>query len=339
MIKNVLSFRIFASMVLAGLVTASTAVVASDFERAQDFFRRGEKAYYLEKYAEALDWYERAAELNNLEATKSLALMYATGKGVERDRIKAGQLYKKILPGLRNAAQGDDISAIRTLAYMCENGLGVPKQERAAVGWYRKAAELGDIVSMKNLSAIYDLGIYVPRNTKLAIRWLKKAAEEGDATCMRDLGYRYEQGEGVTKDRKKAIQWYQTAASFENRLAQKDLRRLGEHQSNAVNLYSASGDKQYRLVRYQSVRIDLDCFKLKDGCVALQAAKRAQAGKIKAPEKTGRSSPIYLMCSTAGGRWTILRDAQRREYFLCRFFDKTMVEAGDLYAAARSVGQ
>jgi TPR repeat protein len=331
--------KVFVSLVAAGMLATSLAAADIKDEKAKDFFQRGEKAYYLEDYTEALDWYERAAELKSLEATKSLALMYATGRGVERDRLKAGQLYKKILPALRSAADGDDISAIRTLAYMCENGLGVPKQERAAVGWYRKAAELGDIVSMRNLSTIHDLGIYVPRNDELALKWLQKAAAEGDATSMRELGSRYEQGQGVAKDRKKAIEWYQTAASFENRMAQKDLRRLGAYPGNAINLYSASGDKQYSLVRYRGVRIDLDCFKRKDRCVALQAAKRARAGKIRAPEKTGRSSPIYLMCSTAGGRWTILRDAQRREYFLCRFFDKTMVEAGDLYDAARSVGQ
>jgi hypothetical protein len=42
------------------------------------------------------------------------------------------------------------------------------------------------------------------------------------------------------------------------------------------------------------------------------------------------------MCSVAGGRWSILRDAQRKEYYLCTFIDKTMVEAQDLYSAAQS---
>ncbi len=308
-------------------------------EKAQDYYRRGEKAYFNENYTEAVDWYQRAAELDDLEAMKSLALMYTTGKGVEKNRGKADRLYKKMFPRLRVAASENDISAIRTIAYMCENGLGVPKRVDAAIGWYRSAADLGDIASMRNLIAIYELGAYVPQNEKLAVDWLKKAAEKGDALSMRELGERFEHGEGVTEDKKQAIQWYQTAASFGDRMAQKALRRLGERPSSAIKLYSASGDKQYSLVRYHGVRVDVDCFNLKDGCVALQAVKRARDGTIKAPKKIGRSSPIYLMCSTAGGRWTILRDARRKEYFLCTFFDKTMVEAGDLYGAARSASQ
>jgi len=318
-------------------ITASVSTVLADprNDRAQDFFQRGEKAYYSENYKEAVNWYERAIELGHLEAMKSLALMYATGKGVTKNRSKAERLYRKLLPKLRAAASAGDISAMRTLAYMMENGFGVPQRPEGAIGWYRQAASAGDISSMRNLSSIYDLGIYVPRDINEAVRWLELAAENGDATSMYDLGWRYEQGNGVGKNRDTAIHWYQTAASFGDSDAQKALQRLNQRPSYQLKLYTASGDKQYTFIRYQGATIDLECFNLKQNCIALDAIKRARVGEYNAPS-TARGSPIYLMCSVAGGRWEILRDARRKEHYLCSFIDKTMVEAQDLYNAARS---
>lgn len=305
-------------------------------DRAQDFFQRGEKAYYNQNYKEAVDWYERAIELDHLESMKSLALMYATGRGIKQNRQRANQLYRKLLPKLRVAAADGDISAMRTLAYMLENGLGVPQRRSAAIGWYKQAANSGDIASMRNLSTIYDLGVYIPRDTKESIRWLEQAADNGDAVSMYELGKRHEYGNGVTANRDQAIHWYQTAASFGDNDAQKALRRLGQRPSYPLRLYTASGDKQYSFIRYQGVSIDLECFNLKQKCIALDAIKRARAGEYKVP-KASRGSPVYLMCSVAGGRWSILRDSQRKEHYLCTFIDKTMVEAQDLYTATQLV--
>ncbi|KPK11266.1 MAG: hypothetical protein AMJ68_06635 [Acidithiobacillales bacterium SG8_45] len=314
-------------------------VLADDrSERAQDFFQRGEKAYYNREYKEAVDWYERGIELGHLESMKSVALMYATGRGVKQDRKKADRLYKKMLPDLRTAASGGDISAMRTLAYMLENGLGVPQRQSAALGWYKQAAKKGDVASMRTLSTIYDLGVYVPRDVNEAIGWLVQAADHGDAVSMYELGQRYERGNGVAQSRDDAIHWYQTAASFGENDAQNALRRLGQRPSYQLKLYTAGGDKQFVFIRYQGASIDLECFNLKQDCIALDAITRARAGEYEVP-KAGRGSPVYLVCSIAGGRWSILRDAQRKEYYLCTFVDKTMVEAQDLYQATQLARQ
>jgi TPR repeat protein len=318
----------------------STVVSAAEpkDDRAQDFFQRGEKAYFLEKYTEAVDWYERAAELGNLEAKRSLALMYATGHGVDKDPERADKLYRSMMPKLRAAAENGDVAAMRTMAYMLENGHGIPKRPGTAVSWYVQAAKLGDVSSMRTLSTIYDLGVYVPRDIKRSIHWLTQAAEQGHASSMYELAQRYETGNGVEKDSNRAVQWYQTAASFGERAAQNELRRLGQQRGDALKLYSASGDKQYTFIRYQGARVDMGCFTLKENCIAMRAMHSARAGKIK-KTSSSRGSPMYLMCSTAGGRWEILRDARRTEYFLCRFVDNTMVEAKDLYTAAKFSGR
>ena len=36
------------------------------------------------------------------------------------------------------------------MGFLCEHGYGVPKDEAAAMSWYRKAAERGDTEAQKN---------------------------------------------------------------------------------------------------------------------------------------------------------------------------------------------
>ena len=40
-------------------------------------------------YAQAAQWYEKAAEKDHIEAAMHLALLYAQGRGVEKDDKKA----------------------------------------------------------------------------------------------------------------------------------------------------------------------------------------------------------------------------------------------------------
>lgn len=303
----------------------------SRLEKATGFFQRGEKAYFNEKYQEAVDWYERAAELGSLDAKKTLALMYATGKGVEKDRIRAIELYRKILTPLRVAAEKNDIEALRTLAYMYRNGLGVSLSGNGAIQQYKRAAELGDFNSMRDISNMYDSGVHVAQNHEEAIKWLRRAAESGDARSMQKLGHRYLiGGAGVVKDRARAIRWYQTAADFGDKKSKRQLKLLGKPQSDPLKLYSSSGDKQYTMIRYRGVRVDLNCFNLKDNCLALRAVDQVRMKKISIPTRIGES-PNYLMCSAAGGRWQILRNASREEYYVCSFLDDTLIDSRDLY--------
>ena len=156
-----------------------------------------------------------------------------------------------------------------------------------------------------------------------------RPAELGDARAMQKLGNRYLVGEGVPRDKAQAIKWYQTAADFGDKKAKQQLKLLGKPQNDPLNLYSSSGDKQYTLIRYRGVRVDLSCFKLKENCLALRAVNRIRTKKIKLPKRTG-ASPGYQMCSAIGGRRRILRDASRREYYLCSFIDDTLIDSRDL---------
>lgn len=323
--------KVIRTTIIVALFVVPPLAADPKLEKATDFFQRGEKAYFNEKYQKAVDWYERAAELGSLEAKKTLALMYATGKGVEKDRVRAIALYREMLRPLRIAAGKNDIEALRTLAYMYRNGLGVPLSGSGAIQQYKRAAELGDFNSMRDISNMYDSGVGVSQSHEEAIKWLRRAAESGDARSMQKLGDRYlVGGAGVVKDKARAIRWYQTAADFGDKRAKRQLKLLGRPQSDPLKLYSSSGDKQYTLVSYRGVHVDLSCFRLKDNCLALRAVNQIRMKKISIPIRAG-ASPNYLMCSAAGGRWQILRNASRKEYYVCSFVDETMIDSRDLY--------
>ncbi|MGZ8942198.1 MAG: tetratricopeptide repeat protein, partial [Methylobacter sp.] len=66
------------------------------------------------------------------------------------------------------------------LGVMYANGRGVPKDEREAVAWYRKAAEQGDAAAQYNLGWMYDHGQGVAKDEREAVAWYRKAAEQGD---------------------------------------------------------------------------------------------------------------------------------------------------------------
>ena len=70
--------------------------------------------------------------------------MYDLGYGIEQDKTKAVEWYRKA------AEQGNAISQAN-LGRMYENGYGIEQDKTKAVEWYRKAAEQGNERAKNNL--------------------------------------------------------------------------------------------------------------------------------------------------------------------------------------------
>ncbi len=106
-------------------------------------FNRAEKLYIEGRHAEEAKDYKTAfakfseAKANSVDALASYAQLLLFGKGVEKDELQAYQLM--ILAanhGLRQAA--------RDVGVQLDHGWGIPKNQREAMIWYRKAGEAGD---------------------------------------------------------------------------------------------------------------------------------------------------------------------------------------------------
>ena len=207
------------------------------FELAQRY-HKGDKKADIEKniikkdIVEAIAWYEKAAELNNVEAYLALGKIYAEGDvKVTKDMIKAIDWYKK-------AADLKCVEAYLALGRIYLDADGVPKDEHQAIRWFCKAAVLNNEEALKwfqepakldNSDALTELGAFAKTEEELQC-----LATNGDAKDKLNLAQRYYKGDAViTKDIIKAIDWYEKAAvlgSLEAYLALGDIYVDGDEQ-------------------------------------------------------------------------------------------------------------
>ena len=126
-----------------------------------------------EDRAEAVKWYQRAADAGVVPAAYRLANLYEKGAGVQRDAAKAKALYLK-------AAAAGNASAIHNLAVMLAGGRDGGPDLAEAARWFEKAASLGVRDSQFNLAVLYARGDGVARNLEESYKWFAIAARDGD---------------------------------------------------------------------------------------------------------------------------------------------------------------
>jgi hypothetical protein len=85
-------------------------------------------------YAEALNWFRKAADRGNPSGQDHLGMMYYLGRGVPRD-------YTEALKWFRKAAEQGNVHAEREPIEMYDRGLGVPRDYAEAQKWNRKVGE------------------------------------------------------------------------------------------------------------------------------------------------------------------------------------------------------
>lgn len=158
-------------------------------------------------YTQAVEWYEKGAELGNDTAMRGIGLMYATGKGVKQDYARAIEWWEE-------AAALGNIDAMRDIGVMYEDGQGVEQDYAQAAEWYERAAELGNVDAMNNIGNMYYNGRGVEKDYDQAKEWYETAAELGNIGAMRNFGLLYENGEGVAQDYAQAAEWYEGAAEL-----------------------------------------------------------------------------------------------------------------------------
>ena len=74
------------------------------------------------------------------------------------------------------------------LGNMYRSGLGIEKDEAAAVQWFLKAATQGHVRAQNNLAFMFREGRGVQRDLPQAARWYRRAAEQGDPYAQYNLG-------------------------------------------------------------------------------------------------------------------------------------------------------
>ena len=191
------------------------------------------------KFKEAAVEYERATRSRHAMAQASLAYLYETGQGVERDLMKAKELYQL-------AAQQGHSVAQYNLGRIHQNGLKHLNQVIApnpalAEQYLRRAAAQGVVAAYHQLGILYytqgnrvKLAALTPEQLKI---WDKDgdgrvlpsenrlyqdahdhfllAAQQKYGPSLHALGVMYQQGHGVKSDAARAAYWLEQAVKVE----------------------------------------------------------------------------------------------------------------------------
>ena len=93
-------------------------------------------------------------------------------------------------------------------------GIGVDKDFKKAVQWFRRAAEKGHAVAQYNLGIMTYLGQGVDQDYRQAAEWFRRAGEQDHAAAQYNLGFLYYEGKGVERDNLQAYMWIDRAANL-----------------------------------------------------------------------------------------------------------------------------
>jgi len=142
---------------------------------------------------------------SNPVASRHLGMLYAEGRGVERNERLAALHFTF-------AADSSDPVAVLEMARRYETGLGVTANQSKAAHKYLLAANLDIPETYAIVARRYDEGNGLPENPQEAAKWYLKAAQAGDAPSMTRLAAAYVKGRGIKKDEAQAAFWYSEAA-------------------------------------------------------------------------------------------------------------------------------
>jgi TPR repeat protein len=135
---------------------------------------------------------------------------------------QAGAAAMQANPKETPPQEDSEAQFVRGVAYV--KGDGVPKDEKLAAEWLRKAAERGHLKSRILLAAMYREGVGVAKDEVQAVHWTREAAAQGDAAAQYSLAMSYATGAGLAKDEQRAAIWFLRAAEQGHARAQ---MRLG----------------------------------------------------------------------------------------------------------------
>lgn len=135
--------------------------------------KEGVSLYMKEKYEEAKEFLERAAEEGNADAKALLGKMYILGRGVGKD-------VEKGLDYLEDAAERGSSYAMSELGMLYIEGRhGVEKAADKGLSLIHRSIEAGKYYGYLAMAKLHAAGESVEHSIEKAIEYLKQAGERG----------------------------------------------------------------------------------------------------------------------------------------------------------------
>jgi hypothetical protein len=159
-----------------------------------------------QNYADAIKWFQLAADQGLDRAQFVLGVSYENGRGVPLSYVDAEKWFRLA------AEQGLDLAQV-ALGSIYSSGRGVPQNYDEAAKWYRLAADQGLARAEFAIGTLYQFGHGVPQNYLEAAKWYRRAADQGFASAQYNLGSMYYLGLGIPKDLVSAKMYYNLAGA------------------------------------------------------------------------------------------------------------------------------
>lgn len=192
------SFAVTAGSPPAATQTPQDVVDAAEAER------RGFLAMRINQ-AQAMRWFEQAAQAGRPAAQWMLGRHYFDAKGEERDAARGLEL-------IRAAAEQGLAPAQGFLGWLYFNGSDVERDPEEAFAWISAAARQEDLDALRLLSGFYSRGLVVKQDFTMAQRLLLRAAELGDPIAAVSTYFALMYGPAESRDPPRAMHFVTKAA-------------------------------------------------------------------------------------------------------------------------------
>jgi TPR repeat protein len=171
-------------------------------------YERGLNATPKRNYGKALEWFQKAADLDSPEAYYYLGVYHEIGMGTAPDMKKALANYQKA------ADKGLPIAELK-LASVYLNGDGAAKDLPKGFGLLESAANKNLPQALMDLGVVYYYGNFDKKRDLTKARELfQKAADLGVPNAMLNLGVMALAGEGMEANKTLGLRWYLLAQRY-----------------------------------------------------------------------------------------------------------------------------
>lgn len=162
-----------------------------------------------------------AADGGDARAQYEVGWRNITPEGADATQIETGLRYTRL------AAEQGFQGAQFNLAWLYENGKGVPRDYSTAMLWYQKLADEESPVGLRGLGWMKMQGWGGPQDFPGARDLLTKASDKGDGNASALLASLHEEGKGGDRNLDEAVRLYRLAVQQGFSDAQANLTRLG----------------------------------------------------------------------------------------------------------------
>ena len=236
-----------------------------------EWYRLGDQAKARKDYAEAVKWWQKAAQAGHSDAQTMLGWCYDTGNGTAVDKAQAARWNKEA------ALQGNKYAQYN-YGLCLEFGKGIRKNEIEAAIWYQKSADQGFADAQFAIGKCFFQGIGVLKNNAEAKKWFQKAAAQGNENAKSHLEIIRKLEKEDISSAQQAQEWYFQA------------KKLGPSQKKeAAQLYKLAAEKGHTESQYEYAKILLFGDKtLKNETEGIKwCRKAAEAGYAPAQDTLG----------------------------------------------------